>query len=248
MNIDFIKLLKLLFPTFLRSGTIGALLTAIGTDLNALYTSFKNWQTDARLQAAITCQVMYMEAIINYRLFGNFHRTIYITDGDAVTVDFHVNITPGVTVNGQLLISLIKKYKLVGKRYDVVQSTVTYSAEWTDFVCELNELIYTSEWSDFVCELVEETQTLIDNYITLTYTENGSGVGVDFTVTAQYPVASTIIVELDHYGIVLIIQAGTTTASETQTTAVDGSSVSIQNLYISGTSNTSDNTYNYLRG
>jgi hypothetical protein len=174
MNIDFIKLLKLLFPTFMRSGIIGALLTVIGIDLNNIYASFKVWKNNTRLQAAITCQVMYMEDIINYRLFGNFNRTIYITDGDGVTVDFHVNVATGTVVNGQLLISLVEKYKLVGKRYDIVQSTVVYSAEWGNFVCELKEFNYTAQWSDFVCELnifmVENKATisLSDRIVTVT--------------------------------------------------------------------------------
>jgi len=234
-------------PTFIRSGVVGAMLIAIGTYLNALYNSFKTWQADARLQAAITCQVLYLESIINYRLFGNFLRTIYITDGDGVTVDFHINITPGITVNGQLLISLIEKYKLQGKRYDVVQSTVVYSTDWTDPACELLELVYTAEWTDPECELTEQGSQ-IDNAITLTYAETNSGLGVTFTVTAQYPVASPLVITLDHNGIVFNLNIGETTESYTDTLMVDGSNVNIDNIHIQGTTLSNDATYYYLRG
>lgn len=244
MNVDFIKLLKLLFPTFLRNGKIGAILTAIGTDLNALYAGFKTWQTDARLQAAITCQVMYMEAIINYRLFGNFNRTIYITDGDAVTVDFHVNITPVTTVNGQLLISLIEKYKLVGKRYDIIQSTVAYSAEWTDFVCELEELIYTAEWTGYVCELVP---VLLNNLISI------ANDGLDAIVlSAQYntPSRSTLIVTVrcnmsDSTHQLIQIQFNPTDINAYGSAFVNGDTIHILSATITNIAPSSDSNYNY---
>jgi hypothetical protein len=174
MNIDFAKLLDLLMPTFLRAGILQALLNAVATPFNLLLKSFQTWQSDMRLQAAITCQVMYMEAILNYRLFGNFLRTVYLTDGDGVTVDFIVNVSPGVTVNGQLLISLIEKYKLQGKRYKIVQSSVIYTTEWGNPVCQLQELIYTAQWSDPVCQMVVSLL-----YIKITaYIGVGSSIGI----------------------------------------------------------------------
>ena len=141
-------------PTFLRLGSLQALYIAISTPLIIEWAAFKAWQTDMRMQAAVTCQVMYLEMILNYRLFGNFLRTISITDGDGVGVDFHVNILAGITVNGQLLISLLEKYKMVGKRYLIVQSTVTYEVAWTDQACELALLTYEASWTDQVCEMV----------------------------------------------------------------------------------------------
>jgi len=167
MNIDFNKLINLLMPTFLRTESLAAIYKAVSTPLVTEYGVFKAWQIDMRLQVAMTCQVMYIEAILNYRLFGNFLRTIYITDGDGIIVDFIVNIPAGITVNGQMLVSLIEKYKLKGKRYSIGQSTVTYEISWTDQVCELVEMIYEASWTDPVCELVEEV--LPDIYHMIVY-------------------------------------------------------------------------------
>ena len=176
-------------PTFLRAGILQALLNAIATPFNSLFTSFRAWQADVSLQAAITCQVMYLEAILNYRLFGNFLRTIYITDGDGTTFDFIVNITPGATVNGQMLISLIEKYKLQGKRYQIGQSTVSYTTTWGDMVCQLQELVYTAEWSDPVCQ---QAVALQNNII---YWSNNAP--QEIMVNAQYstPARSTLTIE-----------------------------------------------------
>jgi hypothetical protein len=157
MTVDFEKLHKLLMPTFTRLPKMTALLIAIATPFQNLFASFQSWQADIRLQAATTCQVMYLENILNYRLFGSFTPQITITDGDGITVDFIVNIPAGVTVNGQLLIGLLEQYKLKGKRYNVVQSTRQYSVVWSDPVCELVGVECTAVWSDPVCELAVVT-------------------------------------------------------------------------------------------
>jgi len=136
MNIDFPKLIKLLLPTFMRAG-LTELVEAIASPLTSLYTDFQLWQIDIRLQAAMTAQVMYMETILNYRLLNSFIRTIYITDGDGVTVDFIVNVPSGVEVDNYRLIALVEKYKASGKRYSIGQSALTYEVLWTDAVCEL---------------------------------------------------------------------------------------------------------------
>jgi len=190
MNIDFNKLINLLMPTFLRSESLAAIYTAVSTPLITEFALFKAWQTDMRLQAAMTCQVMYIEAILNYRLFSNFLRTIYLTDGDGITVDFIVNIPDGITVNGQLLVSLLEKYKLKGKRYTIGQSTVTYEIAWTDPVCELNGITYEASWTDPVCEKTDVGP--IDNNIRVLFSGNGAHVESDYTVASNV----TIVVNL----------------------------------------------------
>lgn len=190
MNIDFTKLLNLLMPTFLRSGSLQALYIAVSTPLVHEWALFRAWQTDMRMQAAVTCQVQYMEMILNYRLFGNFLRTIYITDGDGVTVDFHVNISAGITVNGQLLISLLEKYKMVGKRYSIGQSTYTYEVAWTDPVCELNAITYEYAWTDPVCELVY-VETKLQNPVSVHLSGNGN-----VYATTPYNVASRLAIRM----------------------------------------------------
>jgi len=190
MNIDFNKLVNLLMPTFLRSESLVAIYKAVSTPLTFEYEQFKAWQSDMRLQAAMTCQVMYIEAILNYRLFGNFLKTIYITDGDGIIVDFIVNIPSGITVNGQLLVSLLEKYKLKGKRYSIGQTTVTYEIAWTDPVCELNGITYEAFWTDPVCEKTDVGP--IDNNIRVFFSGYGAYVESDYTVASNV----TIVVNL----------------------------------------------------
>ena len=183
-------------PTFLRSESLAAIYKAVSAPLMLEYEQFKAWQSDIRLQAAMTCQVMYIEAILNYRLFGNFLRSIYLTDGDGVTVDFIVNIPSGVTVNGQLLVSLLEKYKLKGKRYSIGQTTVTYEITWTDPVCELNVITYEASWTDPVCEKTDIG--LIDNNIRVFFSGYGAYVESDYTVASNVTVV--VYLSIAHTG------------------------------------------------
>lgn len=188
MNIDFAKLLKLLLPTFMRNG-LTELVTAVASQFTKLYDEFKAWQIDMRLQAAMTCQVMYLEAILNYRLLGSFIRIITISDGDGVTVDFIVNQQDGVVVDNFRMISLIEKYKTYGKRYRIDQVQYGYQVSWTNPVCELELAVetYEFEWTSPVCEKVEGK---IGNMITATCGNHS----VD--INSQYPVASDLIVNV----------------------------------------------------
>ena len=163
MNIDFTKLFRLLMPTFLRYNVLQALLNAFAKPFQDLYNAFMSWQNDIRIQAVMTCQVMYLEAMINYRLFSNFLRTVYITDGDGISYDFIINVPAGLTVNSQRLVSIIEQYKLTGKRYSIGQSYITYAISWTDPICELDAVVFTPFWSAPVCEFVSD---LVENHAT----------------------------------------------------------------------------------
>lgn len=154
MKLNFEILANYLLPSMLRKPVIGAWLSALTTPLDRLYSDFQSWQSDIRLQAAVTCQVMYMEAVINFRLLGTFERVIFITDGDGINVDFIVNVPDGIEFNAQLLVSLLEKYKLKGKRYSVGQSAITYAVSWTDMICETPEFTFANVWTNMVCEQV----------------------------------------------------------------------------------------------
>lgn len=163
MNIDFNKLITLLLPTFMRNG-LTSIVQAVASQFTSLYTDFQLWQIDIRLQAAMTCQVMYLETILNYRLLGSFIRTIYISDGDGVIVDFIINVPAGLNVDNYRMIALIEKYKIAGKRYIIGQSAYTYQVNWSDFYCESAEKEYVVQWIVPVCELLYE-QSLINNLV-----------------------------------------------------------------------------------
>lgn len=188
MNIDFHILLKWLSVTFMRSG-FDVFLKPISDVFTNLYTSIKAWKKDAMLQAAITCQVMYMELIINYRLFGNYNRTVYITDGDQTTVDFIVNVPQGITYNVQLLIGLLEKYKATGKRYTIEQTQYSYNVSWTNFVCEKVSRTFNSVWADFVCEK-EQAQEMQYNFMNVYY------YGSEITIVPDHETTSIVVIKL----------------------------------------------------
>lgn len=135
MIIDFFKLLLLLCPTFIRVGVI-SFAESVTAPLQDLYDDFRLWQMDIRLQSSTTCQVLYLETMLNYRLLGSLLRVIYITDGDGISTDFVINVPEGVTYDSSQLNALVNKYKLYGKRFTVGQTNYTYEAIWTGMFCE----------------------------------------------------------------------------------------------------------------
>lgn len=188
MNIDFEKLILLVLPIRIRNG-VKYIVKAIASAIQNLYDEYQLWQIDMRLQAQMTCQVMYLELILNYRLLHTFTRTIFITDGDGVTVDFIVNVPAAVQVDANQMIGLIEKYKTYGKRYTIGQSQYTYEVNWSDFVCEKVLMSYEAHWSGFVCEqtYVDEIR---DNII------SAETVDLMIHVTSSEPVASNVMVRI----------------------------------------------------
>jgi hypothetical protein len=208
MNLDFEKLLKLALPTFLRRG-LGNLVKAIAAVFTAIYNDYRAWQTDMRLEAAMTCQNMYIEAMLNYRLLGTFDRIITLEDGTGIPVDFIVKIPDDVQVDTARLVGLVNKYKTYGKRYLIVQGMYTYEIAWLNPVCEQVDRTYITGWREPVCEQVDRTyitewrepvcelKELIDNWIRFNNNPNGS-----WDVSSQYPVASDVgvVVKFHSYG------------------------------------------------
>lgn len=193
MNIDSNKLLTWLTPTFLRFA-FSWIMQSIAAQFTSLYADFQLWKLDIRLQAAMTCQVVYLETILNYRLLNSFIRTIYITDGDGVTFDFVINVPAGVDVDNYRMIALIEKYKIAGKRYTIGQSAYTYQVNWSDFYCENVNREFVAEWSGFYCELSEDlTTNLLTLHIALGAQNIADGT---MWVTSQYPVATQLTVDV----------------------------------------------------
>lgn len=202
MNLDFEKLLKLALPTFLRRG-LGNLVKAIAAVFTAIYNAYRAWQTDMRLEAAMTCQNMYIEAMLNYRLLGTFDRIITLEDGTGIPVDFIVKIPDNVQVDNARLVGLLNKYKTYGKRYLIVQGMYTYEISWLHPVCEQVDRTYIIGWREPVCEQVDRTYIIgwrehvcelkerINNYISIV--KEGES---KYYVNADFPVASTLTVTM----------------------------------------------------
>jgi len=205
MNLDFEKLLKLALPTFLRNG-LGNLIKAIAAVFTAIYSDYRAWQTDMRLEAAMTCQNMYLEAMLNYRLLGTFDRIITLEDGTGIPVDFIVKIPDDVQVDSARLVGLVNKYKTYGKRYLIVQGTYTYIIGWRKPVCEQVDRTYITGWREHVCEQVDRTyeyqweefvcelKELIENYLGIVVVEDSK-----YYVNADFPVASTLTVSITYW-------------------------------------------------
>lgn len=205
MNLDFEKLLKLALPTFLRRG-LGNLVKAIAAVFTAIYNDYRAWQTDMRLEAAMTCQNMYIEAMLNYRLLGTFDRIITLEDGTGIPVDFIVKIPDNVQVHTARLVGLVNKYKTYGKRYLIVQGTYTYEISWLHPVCEQVDRTYEQQWEEPVCEQVDRTyeqqweepvcelKELINNYITIVEVDNSN-----YYVEADFSVTSTLTVIMKYW-------------------------------------------------
>jgi hypothetical protein len=185
MIIDFYKLLLQLIPLSLRNG-LGRIAEAVYKPLTTLYAAIQAYQRDIRLQAMSTCQVMYLETMLNYRLLGSFVRTIYITDGDGLTADFVINVPPTATVEYNRLYALVDKYRLYGKRFTVGQAVLTYEFEWTGLVCEQSAQTFTFEWTGLVCEQVwQQYECTIGIYIDEEYHPNQHLVLASTTVTSN---------------------------------------------------------------
>jgi len=195
MNIDFTKLITLLFPTFIRTYLM-SYIEAISMQFTSLYSNFQFWKLDVQLQASMTCQVICLETILNYRLLNSFTRTIYITDGDGVIVDFVINVPAGLNIDNYRMIALIEKYKIAGKRYTIGQSAYTYQVNWSDFYCEKANREFIIQWTNAVCEL-DSISDLIDNSISLSITFGAQNIA-DGTmyVTSQYNVTSELTIEV----------------------------------------------------
>jgi len=238
MDINFNTLLKLILPTSLRNG-LTELVKAVASQFTALYSDFQAWQADIRLQAEMTCQVMYLEAILNYRLLGNFLRTIYITDGDGVLVDFIVNVPEGVSVDSNRLVALLEKYKTYGKRYQIEQSQYTYNVNWGGFVCEQIAETFVTEWGGFVCE----REAVPTNLFTFSTINNNTTV----LLTTQHPVGVEVTVLLSvkyntgvqQEGIYIVVPSGASGGSVT----VGGQ---ITDVFVRSITPSSDANYDFI--
>jgi len=243
MNIDFIKLITLLLPTFMRNGLI-SIIQAVASQFTSLYSDFQLWQIDIRLQAAMTCQVMYLETILNYRLLGSFIRTIYISDGDGVIVDFIVNVPAGLNIDNYRMIALIEKYKIAGKRYTIGQSAYIYEVQWSDFYCEKANREFIVQWTNPVCELTG--RIIVDNFISFDRDDHNVTVVSELAITFDNPVGLEVgvYIRTAHTGgienFVFIIPPGESTSA---TRYMD---YSIIECYITSVSPLSDSYYNYI--
>jgi hypothetical protein len=153
MKIDFNKLIVLLLPTFLRQTVLAYFIEACIKPAKVLYNDLVSWAEEKRLELATNYQICYLEAYLNYKLLGSFDRKIVIVNSDGITTDFSVVVPTTVTVDTYRLKAIVDKYKLIGKRYEVVGGTVSYQYEWQSFYPEILSVDDAAKWGDFYPEI-----------------------------------------------------------------------------------------------
>jgi hypothetical protein len=188
---------------------------------------------------------MYLETILNYRLLGSFIRTIYISDGDGVIVDFIVNVPSGLNIDNYRMIALIEKYKIAGKRYIIGQSAYTYQVLWSDFYCELADREFIVQWTDQVCEL-QYHQDIINNLVYVQFNNTIIHALSPINVASRVLVSMYVIYLNGHtmdFSTYIEIGTNLSTAVDAQEPGDYGSKVSSVTLI--SVSPESDATYNY---
>jgi len=194
MKIDFSKLGVLLLPTFIRHTKMAYFIEACIQPVKTMYNDLVAWNEEKKLEIATTCQAMYLEAYLNYKLLNTFNRTIVIADGDGITVDFKVVIPKTEKVDTYQVKAIVDKYKLIGKRYSILGGTLTYSATWQNFLSEIVLATNTGKWQNFLSEIVQGKK---DNEINFD-TVHVSSSRIAITASSTYPVTSDVVLNVRH--------------------------------------------------
>lgn len=205
MNINFAKLVVLLLPTFLRHTKLAYFIEACIEPAKRMYNELVAWNEEKKLEIATTCQICYLEAYLNYKLLNTFERKIMIQDGLGTDVDFHVVVPSSVNIDTYRLEAIVDKFKLIGKRYDVVGGSVSYSFAWQNFLQEIVVATNAGVWQNFLQEIVqgvkkeltialEVTKNYQNGYCRVyqrAYVVTGDTVTSDVSVTIHMHLAST---------------------------------------------------------
>lgn len=155
MRIDFSKLVVLLLPTMLRRTKLAYFIEACIQPIVYKYNEMLAWGEEKRLEQATNWQVCQLEAYLNKILLGDAtRRDVYITDADGIICDFYVNISSRIRIDENRAKAIVDKFKLLGRRYQIAGSVLTYSCEWID---KVDEYVYNSTlqtWINHVDEYV----------------------------------------------------------------------------------------------
>ncbi len=171
MKIDFSKLVVLLLPTLLRRTKLAYFIEACIEPARTKYNELVAWHEEKKLELATTAQVCYLEAYLNYKLLGSFNRRIIVETADGITTDFNIIVPADVTADTYQIQALVDKYKLIGKRYDVVGGTVVYSSMWTNFIREVIAVTDAAKWINYHPEVIVFKK---DANVYLQVNENGA--------------------------------------------------------------------------
>jgi hypothetical protein len=89
-----------------------------------------------------------------------------MVNSDGITTDFSVVVPTTVAVDSYRLKAIVDKYKLIGKRYEVVGGTVSFQYEWENFYPEILSVDDASKWQSFYPEIVSvKKEAYINSYV-----------------------------------------------------------------------------------
>lgn len=191
MRIDFDRLILLLLIVRLRTVRIFSYLQALIKPIVSQYEDFNRYAELRRLRASATPQALMIEKLV-YAETGVSISIVPVSD--FASPDFEVIHSSDATAADVLAArSVVDRYKLAGVTYRIQGSVIPFSAEWTDKVCALSQVISldSADWADRVCA-ISESQLAV-NDIRVQFSTDGTAA----RVYATYPVASTVSVSVD---------------------------------------------------
>lgn len=135
-----------------------------------------------RIKAGGTPQVCMLQKIVRDAIGVD----VVIGEGDGKPVDFIIKTSFTDTDKERQLFALLDRYKLAGKSYSYQNESVTYTLDWSEYVCEKASITIT--WANYVCELQGTPLCII--YVT-------AQSDTVYLIKPQYAPASNLNVKLE---------------------------------------------------
>lgn len=212
MNINWTKFWTEQLPFCFRKVRILAFITALCSIILRLWNDLVTWGERARQRAACTWQVFWLERLV----WLEMGVVIIIEPADGKPFDFVVNvsrITNAETYDEGRMRGLIDKYKLAGKSYRIIDSAISREVKFINHLCEQQQEEFRIQFTDHVCEqelrefvikfkdhFCHQQYMLETNRLTIEAWHDGMSTGWQYTVRAQKPVASDIVVSISVAG------------------------------------------------
>jgi len=151
MQVNLIKLIKDLSPTFLRDNKLVQIIFVLISEARTSFNQFMLQVPDWKYKACSNASVLSLQKTIQRELDVD----CTITESDGKPVDFLVTMS-GNYDEGQVR-KVIDNYKLSGKSYVFENGAITYTCEFINYVCVL---------------------TMVENLITVTFSTFSGGAQV----------------------------------------------------------------------
>jgi hypothetical protein len=176
MRINHRKLIAELLPVWLRRPCLTALIEVFSGGLANTFNRFRTFYDESRYKVSANASVISLE----HHVCREFDVICRIEELDGEPYDF--NVIVGGDVDESQLFALIDRYKAAGKSYRT-KIDRQYSYEWTEYVCEKQNVGYLFEWTNYVCE--RQWRVIINVSFRVVYTSLHTRLVI--TLTASQP-------------------------------------------------------------